>query len=207
MAADETKWPVVYCNGQAVCFEPSSSFGATYFGGPLDKTFVGREFGPEPLHRVLTLSMDLLPQPEGLYLHGSIPLFYGMRYDECVIRYRVPVMTGTKIQFVEDEREMQLLELNPVESLPDWPYEGYPRLLPYIPLTESSRSLMTPEEFGGQFAWQGLSLLPTELAVVVPACPHLGMSMWGPAGDAEAVQLLFKYDFVTHEVVGSNQCT
>ncbi len=75
------------------------------------------------------------------------------------------------------------------------------RMLPYVPLQEQRRLPMTAEAFEEQFTWQGLDLQPTELAVVVPTCPHLGVSMWGGGGDGE-ILLVFRYDFRTREVSG-----
>lgn len=209
MTPDDIRWPVVYCSGYAVFFERNTaSIGSDYFGGPLKQKFVGRRFGTEPLHRILTVSMAKLPQPKGHYLQGSFALFYGMRYDGCTIRYRIPVGKGVGAQYIEDTKhQVELLQIEPNESSVDWPYEDYPRLLPYIPLKEAHRTPMAAEEFEEQFTWQGLDLSQNELAVVVPTCPALGMSMWGPWGDAEAVQLVFRYDFLTREVTGSNQCT
>ena len=118
MTPDDIHWPVVYCNGHAVFFERNSeSIGSNYFGGPLQQTFVGPAFGSEPLHRVLTLSMAKLPQPKGNYLQGSFPLFYGMRYDGCTIRYRISVQKGVGAQYIQDTKnEVELLELEPKES-------------------------------------------------------------------------------------------
>lgn len=209
MTQDEIKWPVVYSCGMVVEYEPADDFGTAYFGGPLEQTFSGTDFGPEPLHRIFTFSPGKLPQPKGHYLQGALSLFYGMRYDGCNLRYRIPVKAGVKAQYIEDYNTVtEIISISPSESNQDWPYLGYPQLLPYIPLKQRSQISIAPEEFSNRFTWQGLDdISENDLIIIIPAISRLGVSMWGRMGDSEAVQLVFRYNYVTHEVQAYNQCT
>jgi hypothetical protein len=208
MTPDSLSWPVVFSSGTVLHFGPTEGFGSAYFGGPLDQTFDGQAFGPEPLHRVFTFSPAGLPQPKGNNLQGQLSLFYGLRYDGCELRYTVPVMDGVNAQFLGDHSKPVSVDfMSPDESSPDWPYLGYPSLLPYVPLQVVSRTEMRPHEFAEQYTWQGLEGFDgDELVVVVPAIARLGVSMWGRSGDDEAVQIVFRYSYRTHQVDVASQC-
>ena len=190
-------------------FAPANDFGSAYFGGPLQQSFSGARFGPEPLHRIFTFSPGGLPQPNGHNLQGQMSLFYGMRFSGCVLRYRVSIKRGVNAQYVEDYLHSTEIEsILPAESSVDWPYTGYPSLLPYVPLEEIQRSSIEPQAFAERYTWQGLEdLTDNELVVVVPAIASFGVSMWGRSGDQEAVQLVFRYSYETQKLCVSNQCT
>ncbi|MBN1430697.1 MAG: hypothetical protein JXB07_20170 [Anaerolineae bacterium] len=200
-----TYWPAVLCNEQAVFFERAEDFGVAYFGGPLEHRFVGQAFGTEPLHRVMTLSMDKLPTPKGYKAIGDLPLFYGFRYEGCRIRYRPTVEGSPDYQMFSHSDVSEVIGISPNRSTQGWPYEDYPRILPYVPLRVAQRVPMAVADFERQMTWQGLHMSETELAVVVPANPLLGCSMWGRVGDRAEVMLVFKYDFVSHEVIAESQ--
>ena len=208
MTPDDIRWPVLYSGGFAIHFEPDEHFGA-YFGGPLEQLFRGKTFGPEPLHRILTFVPGIYPQPPGHYLQGLMGLFFGMRYDGCCLRYRLPVLDGVNAQYIESNtKPIEVLEMSPTESHPSWPYVDYPRLLPYIPLREASRTELSVEDFAQSFTWQGLEHADQySLVVVVPSIPRLGVSLWGRGGDDENVLIVFEYNYATREVVASTQCT
>lgn len=209
MTPDDIQWPALYTAGTAIFFGPSDNFGQAYFGGPLEHRFTGIAFGPASLHRIFTFSPAYLPQPAGHKLQGNLSLFYGMRFGGCTLRYKVPVMGGVGAQYIGGTKdETEILEIDPVESSNDWPYHGYPEFLPYVPLSESNRVNMPLVQFLEELTWQGLED-PSEddMIIVVPACPRLGVSIWGRMGDEEAVQLVFRYNYRTFEVTATNQCT
>ncbi|MDM5065600.1 hypothetical protein OB934_22875 [Aeromonas salmonicida] len=209
MTPDDLKWPAVYTDGVVVHYSPTEDFSSAYVGGPLEQAFSGVAFGPEPLHRIFTFSPAGLPQPTGHNLQGRMSLFYGMRFSGCELRYRVAVFAGVGAQYIQDYAEAtQVMEMTPTVSSEDWPYTGYPLLLPYVPLREASRVAMEPEAFAESYTWQGLEELShDELVVVVPAIARLGVSMWGRSGDDEAVQLVFRYSYASQEIHAFNQCT
>jgi len=94
MTPDMLRWPVILTGGVVIHYGPSEDFEPTYAGGPLEQMFQGATFGPEPLHRILTLSVSGLPQPSGVKLRGKLPFFYGMRFSGCEMRYRLEVEQG-----------------------------------------------------------------------------------------------------------------
>jgi len=200
----ELRFPVVYSAGTLIAYGPSPDFGVAYVGGPREVEFTGVELGQAPLHRILTLSLVGLPLPEGHTLYGSLPLFYGMRYSGCRLRYRA----GAHGRRLLGHGPLEILELSPATSSARWPYAGYPELLPYVPLAEVARQPISSRDFEEQYTWQGIpGLGHNSLAAVVPALSSIGVSMWGRTGDDEQVQLVFLFDPGTYEVTASNQCT
>jgi len=98
--------------------------------------------------------------------------------------------------------------MNPIESSVDWPYFNYPPLLPYVPLREVSQSAIGLSQFADQYTWQGIdNPEEQELIAIIPAMSKHGVSMWGPAGDDESVQIIFRYNYQTHLVTTYNECT
>jgi hypothetical protein len=136
-------------------------------------------------------------------------LFFGMRYDGCKLLYRVPVMQAANAQYIRDTLDTtEIVSMSPSKAASDWPYRGYPEILPYIPLAIESRETITPEQFARQLTWQGLEAFSgEELVVVVPAISRLGVSMWGRDGDNEGVQLIFRYRYDAKEIAAVTQCT
>ena len=55
---------------------------------------------------------------------------------------------------------------------------------------------------------QGIDdLSDDELILVVPPNPMMGVTLWGPDGDAEEVQIIFRYNSKTGTLVAQNACT
>jgi hypothetical protein len=52
-----------------------------------------------------------------------------------------------------------------------------------------------------------LDIKPKMAVVIVPPIFVGGVSMWGPIGDAEGVQVIFECDFEATTVRASNQCS
>ena len=165
-----------------------------YFGGPLDLKFTGVRHGPAPLHRVFTISDRSIPALAE-YSISSIPLIYGMQYSGCQLTYRLPRGSICNIT-----------KFKPRRSSKGWPYDHYPNLLPYIPMHISKRTRCSPKQFA-KLAWQGLDIKPEMLVAIVPPLPIGGVSIWGPIGDVEGVQIIFECDLKTRTVRASNQCS
>lgn len=194
ISPDELRFPVAYYRGMAYFFRPTDRYSPTYFGGPSEVRFTTVPHGPLPLHHVLTLAGAVIPALEEFYVF-SLPLFYGLRYDGCSLTYRMPERSVCKIT-----------KLQPRRSSDDFPYREYPVLLPYLPLRLARRTRCTAEQFAG-FSYQGLNIKTKTMAVIVPPLFLGGVSIWGPIGDAEGVQMIFECDFETQTVRASNQCT
>ena len=199
MSPDELQFPVAYCEGKAYFMEPAGEVPRTwhaYLGGPLEMQFTGARHGPQRLHRVLTVEGNFIPE---LSQHGvsSIPFFYGMRFSGCQLAYQFTRAHGSGCQ---------ITSIEPTRSSSSWPYADYPPLLPYIPLKLQKCTACTPKRFA-KLTWQGLEIRPRALVVIVPPFPAGGVSLWGPTGDVEGVQIIFECDLGKRIVTASNQCT
>jgi hypothetical protein len=185
--------PAVFCDGTAYLLQWGNDSSPSYFGGPSDLRFTGALARRARLHHVLTLGGGIIPAMEQQHVF-KLPLFYGFCHDGGQLKYRLP-----------EERTSELLELEPRQVSADFPYPDYPALLLHLPLRLDQRRDCTPADFA-RFTWQGLEIKPSMLVVIVPPILVGGVSMWGPDGDAEGVQVIFECDFETHTVRGSNQC-
>jgi len=194
MSPDELQFPVAYYEGTAYFFEPSDRYSPTYFGGPSDYKLSGKGLRSASLHHVMTLGGAIVPALDEHFVF-TVPLFYGLRHDGCRLTYAMP-----------DNYVCQVETLQPAAAESDFPYSDFPSLLPYLPLRLKCRRQCTPDQFS---AWthQGLGLESKAMAVVVPPLFVGGVSMWGPGGDAEGVQIVFECDFEKKTVRATNQCS
>jgi len=190
MPRDPLKFPAAYADGVAYFFGPTDEYSGSCFGGPSHARLEGLPPGQLPFHHILTIAAREVPP-----LGQRVPFFYGMRYDGCSLSYKLGEYAVCK-----------LLELDPAEPSPDWPYPDYPPLLPYIPLRVAESNPCSPEEFA-KLAWQGANIKRNSVTVIVPPLFVGGVSMWGPEGDGEGVQIIFQYDLKKKRVHASNQCT
>jgi hypothetical protein len=196
MDADSLEFPAVYFEGMAFILEPSMSFrgpSAGYFGGPTEAKFTGITRGAAGLHRVLTLQPSAIPALAECYL-PVLPLFYGLRYSGCEISYSF-----------SRSSECRIIGLDPRRSSEDWPYVGFPEILPYFPLRVKKRFACSARIFS-KLSWQGVSPKPKTMMVIVPPPPVGGVSLWGRSGDLEGVQIIFECDFGKQTVKAYNQC-
>jgi hypothetical protein len=137
-----------------------------------------------------------------------LTLFYGIHYDGCVMKYELlppsesffleiehslsaASDTESKIQIPDLSSECHILEMEPLESSGNWPYAGYPDLLPYVPLELADRIPCSAEEFQGLIL-HGDEVKPEEVTVVIPPMYDLGISLFGHSADAEGLQLVFR---------------
>jgi hypothetical protein len=118
-----------------------------------------------------------------------------MCYSGCSMTYEI-----------EETFRFRLLELEPRKSSADWPYSGYPDLLPYVPLRLARRVRCSSEQFRELLIQQG-EVKEDEVTVIVPPMFDLGMSLWGHSGDAEGVQIVFQLDVQKWRVRAYNECT
>ncbi len=193
---DALLYPAIYHAGKAYFLERSNKHQASYFGGPIEPAvaFTGVQHGPRKLHHILTLDGNCFGPmwhvPGGHHLY----LVYGMCYGGGGLTYRSKL------------HEIEILEMNPTESSPDWPYPCFPELLPYVPMRLQACVDCSLEEFS-QVSRQPLELISSEAVVIVPPSPVLGVSLWGPSGDAEGVQIVFRCVIERHGIVmASNHC-
>jgi hypothetical protein len=192
MHPDDLLFPAAFHNGFAYFFERSDRWSGTRFGGPSEATISGKEFGPKRLHHVATFGPRELPI--GKFMSG-LPLFYGFCFSGCAIAYRR-----------ESSSTVKLLELGPTDSTDDFPYTGYPELFPYIPLRLLRKTACDFREFSKLSCQPNWNVDPEKLIILVPPSPVLGVSLWGPSGDAECVQVVFQCDITNGTVAAFNQC-
>jgi hypothetical protein len=133
--------------------------------------------------------------PIGKFVLG-MPLFYGLTYSGCTLRYCKTSASS-----------MELLEMEPTSSSGDFPYPDYPTLLPYLPLRIAKTHRCQFSEFSELSCQPHWQVEPSSLVVLVPPSPILGMSLWGPSGDAEYVQIVFECDVARGIIRAFNQCT
>jgi hypothetical protein len=193
MRPDELVYLSLFHEGVACFLERAEARTASYFGGPFQGSITGVRHGPRRLHHIATINGDCFEPLWHLVGGGSLRLLYGMCYDGCRIRYR------------NAATETEVLEIAPTTSSSDWPYPDCPAYLPYFPLRLQRQSKCSLREFS-ELACQPLKAVSSEAIVLVPPSPLLGMSMWGPSGDAECAQIVFRCDLAKRTVEAYNQC-
>jgi hypothetical protein len=167
-----------------------------YFGGPLDLSVGGLPKNERPLHRVVTL--DLTDRRLDVRIPGlsRLPLVYGFVYSSPVFKYQIL-----------SEGKVRIIEMSPRTSSDDWPYENYPDQFGVKPLAFGPSRKMSRKKIR-ELTCQGLDAnAPDQLVVVVTPKEDFGVSLWGPDGDAEMVELIFQVDPESGLVSVSNQCT
>lgn len=183
---------VVHHAGWTTAFVQANATTASSFGGAINRRLSGAPFGPRRLHQLGFVAFADLKPSVSTPVDG-LPLIYGLNFDGCDLSYRV-ARDAVDIEFIRPNR-----------SSNDWPYEGYPSELPLVPLVAKTARRQTWEDFG--------ELVPNlneyetgGVTVIVPPPTNLGLSLWGPAGDAEGVTIVFQYSPVVGRVRAFNVC-
>jgi hypothetical protein len=183
----------VFHSGRALSFARSAEHSTSTFGGPLEADVRGGALGA-PLHHVATLGVDHL-RPLGVpWRFGELPLVFSLRHSGCEIAYAFDVDT------------IRVESLAPAAPTPDWPYRGVPELLPCAPLEPGAAQATTWDAFRSR-APNLAPEPPAQLVVLVPPPATLGVSLWGRAGDAEGVTLVFACDLGSRRVRASTVTT
>ena len=167
-----------------------------FFGGPNDLQVLGFPEGQPMLHRVLNL--DLNDPQINFALAGiqQLPLLYGFVFNGCEVQYRV-LSDGV----------IQIEHLTPSSALPDWPYSEYPVDFARVPIQITGVQVADEETIDALTWWMFEPSKSNELWVNVPPNPQFGVSLWGPEGDAEGVELVFRIDPDTKTVTVRNECS
>jgi len=180
--------------GTTTTFVRSALPGASCFGGEVRHRLKGLEFGPRRLHQACVLSLDDLKIPPlGLQVQ-SLPLLHGLSFDGCHLKYAV------------SPESVDVLSMSPLQSSEDWPYEGYPEVLPMTPL-KVGRSFSQAWEDFVQLAPSPSLAEASDVMVLVPPPVGLGFSLWGEMGDAEEVTLVFHCKLQEMTVLTYNVCS
>jgi hypothetical protein len=202
MDPNSEQYPYLYFRGRATTFARSGTTRESYFGGPGKVSVTGAKHGPMQLHHIATISNSDIGIKDSKFGH-AIPFYYGMCFEGCELTYKLPVYTIA----IASSPTIEIIDIDPIDSSDDWPYAAYPRLLPYMPL-EIRESIEMPLETFSDNVMQGVhSLSADEIVFVVPPNPTIGVSLWGPWGDNEDVQVIFIYDSKTGKMRAYNACT
>lgn len=179
----------VYVGGTA--FELNRTefrFASSYLGGPPDlRELTRNDGGDAPLHHIATLACSDFECP----YQGRLPLLHGVTYQGSLLEYEV----------ADAGNVVKTTYLSPNESDPEWPYPGYPALLPYWPLEVTRKRNCTWEVFADEFLNQ-----PDDLIVVMPPPMQIGFSLWGRNPDTWPVDLCFAFNFASMKVEVQNRC-
>jgi hypothetical protein len=181
--------PAIYHRGKVFFTETTH-----WFGGDLDLTVKGPPHGPHPLHRILTLDLsDERLGVSGLVDLKYLPLVFGMRFDGFEYDY-----------LVESDHSIDIKRSSQQTSSNDWPYDGFPDVLPRLALRLLDPVRASPEE-ASNLTLQGFSLTePEEMVTIVPSQEEYGgVSLWGEYG--RGVQLIFYFTHSVRRVSADNQ--
>jgi hypothetical protein len=193
MHPDDLKYPAIFYEGISYLLERSDAHGASFFGGPFLGLSKGLTHGPRRLHHIATIHGDCFDPLRYLVGGPFLRLLYGICFECCELTY------------VNSANDVHIAEMHPRESAADWPYPEYPTYLPYFPLRLSRQIKCSLEKFSG-LSCQPLEAEESEAIVLVPPSPVLGMSLWGPDGDSECAQIVFRCNLKTQAIRAYGQC-
>lgn len=193
MSARKERLIHAHCDGVDYTFVRANRVSYAWFGGPMDHEVTGLEHGPRKLHFIGHLGSRAIP-PLGRPTIFELPLVYGMCFNGGDVTYR---LTGF--------RKIEVLQMSQRRSLEDWPYAGFPDLLPYVPLERAAATPRSYADFAKRFP--NLPDRPEgQLIVCVPPPATIGLSLWG-SGDWEGVTIVFDCDLRTGTVHAYNVTT
>jgi hypothetical protein len=182
-----------HCDGVDYTFVRANRITSLRFGGPQEWAVTGLEHGPSRLHAIAHLNGRAIPALSGTY-SGCVQLIYGMCFDGCDMTYRISRW-----------HQIELLGMSNTRSADDWPYRGFPDLLPFVPQQLATATPCSYADFA-----QRLPNLPDrpegQLMVCVPPPATVGVSLWGE-GDPEGVTIVFDCDLTTATVHAYNVTT
>lgn len=167
-----------------------------FFGGKNDLEIADFPHGEHPLHRVF--SLDLADPRLGFSMNKvtQLPLLYGFVFDGCELQYSVLSNTSIKI-----------LNLVPQKSSSGWPYPEYPAHFDRLPIEIGSSAHADDEAINTLTWWNFDVTKPNDVWVNVPSSAGLGVLLWGPDGDAQGVEVVFRIDPVALTVRVRNECS
>ncbi|MHC4376302.1 MAG: hypothetical protein ACYS26_06870 [Planctomycetota bacterium] len=189
--------PAVCFRGERCDLAPAPD-GPHSLGGTVRADQVGLQPGARPLQRIAHLSpglalVDALRAAGHVGEHG-LELLYGLAYSGCRLAWR------------SAPGRYDLVELEPREAEPDWPYPGAPEALPQEAWAVAARRPWPTERVSEEFL-DGDPLDAEEGLVLIPPLRPGGVALWDPEGEAEGVQILFRVHAGTGLVRAWNRCT
>lgn len=185
---------IVAFDGKAThTFTRAEKRSFSVFGGPREFKITGKRPVADKLHYIARLNHNDLPILGSPSYVFDLPLLYGLRYLNGNLSYQFK------------NRDISI-HSSPGTFDEGWPYRDYPTLLPYIPVAVSKKKKQTWRQFAAEFP-NMKEQQPSELVVIVPPPMTIGVSVWGRAGDAEGVAMVFECDLTEMKVSTYNVCT
>lgn len=186
-------YPIVYWRGRLSVFaRPGDGVFPHRFGGNLPSEAVIPQ--GVVLHALLWIDVAKCRALEGLPI-PSLPLVYPFRHD------------GARLVCHWKEQRLTVDEVVPGKPQDDWPYEGYPDILPSVTMGSSAAFEVDREEMEELLCQGASEASDEEVIIVIPPSEDYGVSLWGEDGDAEMVQCVFVYDPKSGRIVAENQCS
>lgn len=183
----------VYFNGKCWSLFPGGSDSLSYFGGPhTDHVDTAVDLESAVLHHVATINLPKFGVL-GTQFGFSVPLFYGLCHEGCVIEYH---KTATAA--------IEFTSLDPAEAEEGYPYRGYPPILPYYELGVAESNEYRPEDLRHRLANTGWRIREDFLYVVVMEHPAVGHCLFEPGS---GVEIVFEYVPSSGNVRATNQCS
>ena len=191
---DETEFdPVatVFSSGQRFLLGRSEKRSTSYFGGPgYDQVIKGPRYGPRRIHHVLTLNHGAFGI-SALKFGFKVSFYYGICFEGCELEWE---RTHTAA--------LQITKIDPRKSDKEYPYYGYPDVLPHFPLKILDQSDAAESDIKDALYNTGWTINPDRVYVLAHSHPTLDIALFDP--DA-SVDIVFEYDPNSGRVRATNQ--
>ncbi|MEM7146025.1 MAG: hypothetical protein AAF591_12885 [Verrucomicrobiota bacterium] len=181
----------VFSRGKRYSIGRSSKASCSYFGGPgYDVVIEGPRYGPRRLHHILTFNH---PQfgINAMQFGSCVSLYYGICFEGCELEWDRTATAAIRIS-----------KISPRKSGKEYPYFGYPDVLPYIPLEIIEEAEVSDSEIKDCTYNTGWEIDARHVYAVAYSSPNLGVSLFGP--DSE-VEIVFEYDTSRGRVRAASQ--
>ena len=163
----------------------------SYFGGPgYDQVIDGARYGPRRIHHILTLNHNAFGI-SSLKFGFKTSFYYGLCFEGCELEWE---RTHTAA--------MRVTKIDPRKSGKEYPYFGYPDVLPYFPLEVRVKSAATSSDIEAAVYNTGWDVDPDKVYVIVHSHPDLGIALLNPDAD---VDLVFEYETASGRIRAVNQ--
>jgi hypothetical protein len=183
----------VFYKGTSWELFPGGVDALSYYGGPEMVHGNARvDVESAVLHHVATINFSAFGVPISA-LGFAVPLIYGICHEGCTIEY-----TKTAVAAIE------ITSLKPANAGEDYPYPGYPSILPYYSLGKGERTERNRAYLQERLANTGWHIRDECLYVIVMEHPAIGHCLFEPGSDAEIV---FEYDPNAARVRATSQCS
>ena len=181
----------VFSDGQRFLLGRSKARSNSYFGGPgYDQVIEGPRYGSRRIHHLLTLNHGAFGI-DAMQFGFEVSLYYGLCFEGCELEWQRTHTAAVRIT-----------KIDPRKSGKEYPYFGYPDILPYFPLRTLAKSEVEASDIKDAIYNTGWDVDLGKVYVVVHSHPDLGVSLFEPDADVDVV---FEYDPESGCVRATNQ--